>query len=91
MELLVKISDPRALTPLLTFKLIGCSSSECLQVPLAPLHRDDGPPFPNSIWQNESQGVVDHMPEQGIPTMITWSYGGSNVAVEGSWDNWISK
>ncbi|XP_040994883.1 SNF1-related protein kinase regulatory subunit beta-1 [Juglans microcarpa x Juglans regia] len=61
------------------------------QVPLAPLHRDDAPLFSNSIWQNESQGVVDHPPERGIPTMITWSYGGSNVAVEGSWDNWKSK
>ncbi|CAI0440257.1 unnamed protein product [Linum tenue] len=29
--------------------------------------------------------------EQGIPTMITWSYGGKDVAVEGSWDNWKAR
>ncbi|GAA0156338.1 kinase modulator [Lithospermum erythrorhizon] len=30
----------------------------------------------------------DYPPEQGIPTLITWSRGGNNVLVEGSWDNW---
>ncbi|KAH7665151.1 5'-AMP-activated protein kinase regulatory beta subunit protein [Dioscorea alata] len=29
--------------------------------------------------------------EQGIPTMIMWSNGGKDVAVEGSWDDWKSK
>ncbi|KAK8294388.1 hypothetical protein V6Z12_D06G254000 [Gossypium hirsutum] len=30
-------------------------------------------------------------PEKGIPTMITWGYGGKEVAVEGSWDNWKTR
>ncbi|KAK9122543.1 hypothetical protein Sjap_012145 [Stephania japonica] len=30
-------------------------------------------------------------PQRGIPTLITWSYGGNSVAVEGSWDNWSSR
>nr|CAD1837963.1 unnamed protein product [Ananas comosus var. bracteatus] len=29
--------------------------------------------------------------EEGIPTMITWSHGGREVFVEGSWDNWKTK
>ncbi|KAK9285929.1 hypothetical protein L1049_025131 [Liquidambar formosana] len=29
--------------------------------------------------------------EQRIPTMITWSHGGNQVAVEGSWDNWRTR
>ena len=61
------------------------------QVPLAPLQRGNGPPFLNQMWQNESHGIVNHPSEQGIPVMITWNYGGNNVAVEGSWDNWTSR
>ncbi|CAL0315825.1 unnamed protein product [Lupinus luteus] len=61
------------------------------QVPLAPLQRGNGPPFHNQMWQNESHGIVAQPPEQGIPVMITWNYGGNNVAVEGSWDNWTSR
>ncbi|KAK7292486.1 hypothetical protein RIF29_08267 [Crotalaria pallida] len=29
--------------------------------------------------------------EQGIPTIITWSYGANQVSVEGSWDNWKTR
>ncbi|KAJ9566312.1 hypothetical protein OSB04_002278 [Centaurea solstitialis] len=29
--------------------------------------------------------------QQGIPTMITWSYDAKEVAVQGSWDNWKSR
>ncbi|KAF2298152.1 hypothetical protein GH714_015845 [Hevea brasiliensis] len=61
------------------------------QVPVAPLHRPDGPPFLNQMWQNESSRVVDHPPQQGIPTIITWNYGGNEVFLEGSWDNWMSR
>ena len=39
----------------------------------------------NSSWFDEVGS------EQGIPTMITWSHGGKEVAVEGSWDNWKMK
>ncbi|XP_022898933.1 SNF1-related protein kinase regulatory subunit beta-1 isoform X2 [Olea europaea var. sylvestris] len=50
--------------------------------------RGDGPLYLNQLRQNESRGAADHPLEQGVPTLITWSYGGNNVAVEGSWDNW---
>lgn len=43
------------------------------------------------MWQNEPHGIVNQSPEHGIPVMITWNYGGNNVAVEGSWDNWTSR
>ncbi|KAF5744980.1 SNF1-related protein kinase regulatory subunit beta-1 [Tripterygium wilfordii] len=60
------------------------------QVPVAPLQRGDGHPFSNQISQNESSGV-DHLPTEGIPTIITWNHGGNEVAIEGSWDNWTSR
>ncbi|KAL5580039.1 hypothetical protein UlMin_012481 [Ulmus minor] len=61
------------------------------QVPVAPLRRGDGPSFLPQNWNNESREADDNPPEKGIPTMITWSFGGNNVAVEGSWDNWQSR
>jgi len=63
----------------------------CFQVPLPPLQRGNGPPFLNQMWQTEPHGIVNQPPEQGIPVLITWNYGGNNVAVEGSWDNWTSR
>jgi len=38
-----------------------------------------------------TSGYEDMFSEPGIPTMITWSYGGKEVAVEGSWDNWKAR
>lgn len=61
------------------------------QVPLAPLQRVDAPAFPGQILQNQSHVDMDLPPEKGIPTLITWNYGGNDVAVEGSWDNWSSR
>ncbi|KAK9279400.1 hypothetical protein L1049_013079 [Liquidambar formosana] len=58
------------------------------QVPVAPLQRADGAPHFNQLWQNDPHEVVDYPLERGIPIMITWNYGGNDVAVEGSWDNW---
>lgn len=60
------------------------------QVPVAPLERVDVPPL-NQMWQTESHEDVDFPSERGIPTLITWNYGGGDVAVEGSWDNWKSR
>lgn len=63
------------------------------QAPVAPLRRPDAPPVFDQVWQNDSHEVVDEdqSPEQGIPTVITWSHGGNDVAVEGSWDNFSSR
>lgn len=62
----------------------------CFQVPVAPLQRPDEMQ-PNNSWMHTSSSYEDMMSEQGIPTMITWSYDGKEVAVEGSWDNWKTR
>lgn len=36
-------------------------------------------------WSTEQE---DMLTGQAIPTIISWSSGGNEVAVEGSWDNW---
>lgn len=63
------------------------------QVPIFPLQRPD-----EILMQNQSGNIVqktmeyEDMPcENGIPTMITWSHGGHEVAIEGSWDGWKTK
>ncbi|CAK9165700.1 unnamed protein product [Ilex paraguariensis] len=70
---------------------VGFGPRILYQVPVAPLQGSDGPPFFNQTWQNESPGIADLPPDRGIPTLITWNYGGNDVAVEGSWDNWRSR
>lgn len=57
---------------------------------MVPLQRPDEIHIPNNSWMQTS-GFEDMCCEQGIPTMITWSYGGKDVAVEGSWDNWKTR
>ncbi|KAL5764549.1 hypothetical protein ACOSP7_016904 [Xanthoceras sorbifolium] len=72
----------------------GLSRSPLLfapQVPVAPLKGADGSPVFNQMWQSESNAVADSPPELGIPTVLMWNYGGNDVAVEGSWDNWTSR
>ncbi|KAL5707615.1 galactose metabolism-related protein [Ranunculus cassubicifolius] len=61
------------------------------QLPVAPLQRGDAPPVFSQMWMNDPNNSLDEPTEQGIPTMITWSSGGNNVSVEGSWDNWASR
>ncbi|PIN12274.1 Protein involved in Snf1 protein kinase complex assembly [Handroanthus impetiginosus] len=59
------------------------------QMPVVPLQRPDELHIPSPSWmQAGSCYEEDTYNEQGIPTMITWSHGGKEVAVEGSWDNW---
>ncbi|XP_076934779.1 SNF1-related protein kinase regulatory subunit beta-2-like [Bidens hawaiensis] len=60
------------------------------QVPVAPLQRPDEMQSNNS-WMQDTSNYEDMVTEQGIPTMITWSYDGKEVAVEGSWDNWKTR
>ncbi|KAI5671260.1 hypothetical protein M9H77_11624 [Catharanthus roseus] len=61
------------------------------QVPVVPLQRPEEMNIPNPSWMQTSSGYEDMYYEQGIPTMITWSYDGKDVAVEGSWDNWKTR
>ncbi|KDP35506.1 hypothetical protein JCGZ_08944 [Jatropha curcas] len=61
------------------------------QVPVVPLQRPDEIQSPSNSWMQTTVGYEEMCDEQGIPTMITWSYGGKDVAVEGSWDNWKTR
>ncbi|KZV44437.1 hypothetical protein F511_19338 [Dorcoceras hygrometricum] len=64
---------------------LGSSQTAVLSLP-----GDNGPYF-NPSGQNGSLRAVERTPEQGIPTIISWSLGGNNVYVEGSWDNWRTR
>ncbi|KAJ7967835.1 SNF1-related protein kinase regulatory subunit beta-2 [Quillaja saponaria] len=61
------------------------------QVPVVPLQRPDEMHIASHSWMQTNSGYEDICNEQGIPTMITWSYDGKDVAVEGSWDNWKTR
>ncbi|KAL8046049.1 hypothetical protein ABFX02_08G154200 [Erythranthe guttata] len=61
------------------------------QMPVVPLQRPDELNIPSPSWMQTNSGYEDTSNEQGIPTMITWSYGGKEVAVEGSWDDWKTR
>lgn len=61
------------------------------QAPMAPLQRFEEISSPSDAWMQGSIEYEDIFYEQGIPTMINWSYGGKDVCVEGSWDNWKTK
>lgn len=61
------------------------------QVPIVPLQRPDEIHIASPSWMQTSSGCEEMAYEQGIPTMITWAYGGKDVAVEGSWDNWKTR
>ncbi|KAG6743492.1 hypothetical protein POTOM_052188 [Populus tomentosa] len=61
------------------------------QVPVVPLQRPDEIQVPSHSWMQNSLGYEEMCNEQGIPTMITWIYGGNEVAVEGSWDGWKTR
>ncbi|XP_061339831.1 SNF1-related protein kinase regulatory subunit beta-2-like [Gastrolobium bilobum] len=61
------------------------------QVPVIPLQRPYEMHVPNHSCMQTTLGYEDMYSELGIPTMITWSYDGKEVAVEGSWDNWKTR
>ncbi|KAL5861708.1 hypothetical protein ACOSQ4_003004 [Xanthoceras sorbifolium] len=60
------------------------------QVAMPPL------PRPSEVMQVRDHAATGHktthyedeVPEKQTPVMITWSYGGKQVAVTGSWDDW---
>ncbi|TKY53914.1 SNF1-related protein kinase regulatory subunit beta-2 [Spatholobus suberectus] len=61
------------------------------QVPAVPLQRPDEMHVVSHSWMQTTSGYEDMYSEVGIPTLITWSYDGKEVAVEGSWDNWKTR
>lgn len=42
-------------------------------------------------WAGEMQNHDDTQQEPNIATLIEWIYGGNEVYVEGSWDNWSTR
>uniref|UniRef100_A0A1D1ZLK0 SNF1-related protein kinase regulatory subunit beta-2 n=1 Tax=Anthurium amnicola TaxID=1678845 RepID=A0A1D1ZLK0_9ARAE len=58
---------------------------------MAPLQRLDEIHLLKHGSRHNTTEYEDIFSGQGIPTMITWSHGGKEVAVEGSWDNWRTK
>ncbi|KAG2647685.1 SNF1-related protein kinase regulatory subunit beta-1-like [Panicum virgatum] len=64
------------------------------QSPVTPLQRaaEVPPPVFNQILMNQQHDDSGYGPPQKkIPTLLTWTLGGRNIYVEGSWDNWTSK
>lgn len=61
------------------------------QMPLVPLQRPEEMNIPSPSWMQTTSRHEDVCNEQGIPTMITWSLYGKEVAVEGSWDDWKTR
>lgn len=58
---------------------------------MAPIQKPDELLIANPSWLQTSSPEEEMSYEQGIPTMIIWSYGGKEVVVEGSWDNWKTR
>lgn len=59
---------------------------------MVPLQRPDEMHAPSNSWiMQTTSGYEDMYSEHGIPTMITWGYGGKEISVEGSWDNWKTR
>ncbi|WVZ99015.1 hypothetical protein U9M48_044377 [Paspalum notatum var. saurae] len=63
------------------------------QVPVTPLRRPSefSPVFNHSPMNGTDESTNHHSQEKCIPTLITWSQGGNEVFLEGSWDNWTSR
>nr|CAB3464867.1 unnamed protein product [Digitaria exilis] len=64
-----------------------------LQVPVTPLQipTEFSPVFNHAPINGTDGSTNSHSQEKGIPTLITWSQGGNEVFLEGSWDNWASR
>ncbi|XP_038990033.1 SNF1-related protein kinase regulatory subunit beta-2-like [Phoenix dactylifera] len=61
------------------------------QTPMVPLQRLEEMHSASDSWMQNFTEYENVIHDQGIPTMITWSHGGKEVFVEGSWDNWKTK
>ncbi|KAF8719407.1 hypothetical protein HU200_024119 [Digitaria exilis] len=63
------------------------------QVPVTPLQipTEFSPVFNHAPINGTDGSTNSHSQEKGIPTLITWSQGGNEVFLEGSWDNWASR
>ncbi|XP_031501061.1 SNF1-related protein kinase regulatory subunit beta-1-like isoform X2 [Nymphaea colorata] len=59
--------------------------------PVPPLNSSSEHQCPNHPWTDDPYESMDLIQDQGIPVLITWSFGGNEVVVQGSWDNWTSR
>ncbi|XP_062231727.1 SNF1-related protein kinase regulatory subunit beta-1-like isoform X2 [Phragmites australis] len=62
-------------------------------VPVTPLQRptEFSPVFNHSPINGSDEPNNSNPQEKGIPTLIAWNQGGTEVFLEGSWDNWTSR
>ncbi|KAI5061037.1 hypothetical protein GOP47_0023542 [Adiantum capillus-veneris] len=58
------------------------------QAPILPISRGNGGPMTFYPQGSQRQTLEE---QQGIPTIIQWTYGGNEVYIEGSWDNWQNR
>eukprot|EP00250_Pteridium_aquilinum_P004922 c15099_g1_i1 orf=263-1135(+) len=61
------------------------------QIPVLPISNGSGKPSPYSPYSAGLQMQSDQHQRQGIATIIQWTYGGDEVFIEGSWDNWLHR
>lgn len=54
-------------------------------------HHHRSPFIFSSQRQSDDDQYEDMNTGNGIATIITWNYGGNQVAIEGSWDNWRTR
>ncbi|RWW83719.1 hypothetical protein BHE74_00007761 [Ensete ventricosum] len=69
----------------------GLIQQKSFFIPVAPLQGQEEMHSPSDSRMRNSITYEDVLDDQGIPTMITWTHGGKEVFVEGSWDNWKTK
>ncbi|KAI3755670.1 hypothetical protein L1987_55476 [Smallanthus sonchifolius] len=69
------------------------SSSSSYPVHMLPHHKASQAPIspPNQIMQVERDEYKSINQEKIIPAVISWIHGGTEVAIEGSWDNWRTR
>ncbi|KAL1832320.1 hypothetical protein ACET3Z_001971 [Daucus carota] len=58
---------------------------------VVPLQRPEEMHIPIPSYMQTTCEFGDMSHEQGIQTMITWSYDAKEVFVEGSWDDWKTR
>ncbi|KAJ3673611.1 hypothetical protein LUZ60_005603 [Juncus effusus] len=64
------------------------------QIPVAPLEKINGIDSESNYQMNNNRlSDENNLFKEGneIPTMVIWNHGGSEVFIQGSWDNWTTK
>ncbi|WOG83148.1 hypothetical protein DCAR_0102322 [Daucus carota subsp. sativus] len=72
-------------------KALDRPSAGADMAPVVPLQRPEEMHIPIPSYMQTTCEFGDMSHEQGIQTMITWSYDAKEVFVEGSWDDWKTR